>query len=113
MRRLALLAAPLLLLTACASQIDALAPVGGDDITAVRFAAIDVLLAKGVAIMEAPVCTDVAAGFTCTGTTADGAVITVTSPDTVPLTMQVAVGSTIVYSGSVQDVLDTAARATS
>lgn len=64
MRRLLLIIAPLLVITGCASQVAALAPVGGDDITAVRFAAIDVLLAKGVAIMQAPVCTEVAARYT-------------------------------------------------
>ena len=85
MRRLLLIIAPLLVITGCASQVAALAPVGGDDITAVRFAAIDVLLAKGVAIMQAPVCTEVAARYTCSGTTTDGAAITVTAGSPTPV----------------------------
>lgn len=44
-----------LLLGGC-SQVAALAPVGGDGLAEVRYGAIDVLLAEGVDVLEAPVC---------------------------------------------------------
>lgn len=93
------------------SQIAALAPVGGDALAAVRFAANDVLLDHGVDILVAPVCEDPGDGsLRCQGETVEGEEILVTSPAGNPPTMTVTVGSETLYTGSVQDVLDGAAR---
>ena len=45
------------LLVAGCSQVSALAPVGGDRVTEVRYAANDQLLKAGTDVMTAPVCT--------------------------------------------------------
>ena len=69
MRRVVALAAAALLLAGC-SQVAALAPVGGDRVTGVRYAANDLLVSNGIDVMTAPVCvmaTD--KGVTCQGTT--------------------------------------------
>jgi hypothetical protein len=103
----------MLALTGCASQISGLAPVGGDTITGVRFAAIDVLLKEGIAIKRAPVCHDVASGYTCTGTTVDGKAIEVTATDADDPAMLVTVDGAEIYRGSMMSKLDEAAQATS
>ena len=97
------------MLTACGSQIDGLAPVGGDDVTGLRNAAIDVLLERRLTVRDAPVCTDTGDGFTCVGSLTDGSAIVVVSPDPDATTMTVSVGGTPIYEGSVQEVLDRAA----
>lgn len=96
-----------LLLGGCGSQMEALAPVGGNDIVALRSASIDVLLERDLPIAEAPACTTEGAGYTCTGRLVDGTEVMVTAPDAT--TMTVTVGNEVVYDGSVQAVLDRAA----
>lgn len=109
----AVIATMLLALTGCASQIGGLAPVGGDALTGVRIAAVDVLLERKLEILEVPVCTQVAKAVSCVGSLIDGSVVTVeadvsTSRDT----MTVTVGGETIYDGDVQAVLDRAAQAT-
>ncbi|MFD1814333.1 hypothetical protein [Rhodococcus gannanensis] len=95
------------------SQIDALAPVGGNAQAEVRFAAIDVLVGAGVEILVAPVCVGASGGdLTCTGETVSGEVISVHSPADSDDMLTVTVGSDVLYSGSVTAVLDAAARET-
>ncbi|QWT22973.1 hypothetical protein KPL76_09290 [Subtercola sp. PAMC28395] len=94
------------------SQVAALAPVGGNTITEIRYAANDVLVSAGIDILTAPVCASTAGGVTCSGQTASGEPIAVTTTDAALTTIDVTVGSKTVYSGSVSDVLDAAARAT-
>ena len=100
------------LLAGCGSQIDGLAPVGGDDITGLRNAAIDVLLERRLTVRDAPVCTDTGEGFSCVGSLTDGSEVVVVSPDADATTMTVLVGGMTIYEGSVQEVLDRAARET-
>ena len=96
------------------SQIDGLAPVGGDSLTGVKFAATDVLLERKLGILEAPVCTQTGTTVSCIGSLTDGAVINVQADvGTKPHTMTVTVGGSVVYDGEVQKILDEAARATS
>jgi hypothetical protein len=115
-RRITTLAAATLAigaLTGCASQLDGLAPVGGDALTGVKFAATDVLLEKKLGILEAPVCTETGDTVSCIGSLTDGAVINVQADiGTKPHTMTVTVGGNVVYDGEVQKVLDEAAHAT-
>lgn len=96
------------------SQIDGLAPVGGDSLTGVKFAATDVLLERKFGILEAPVCTQTGTTVSCVGSLTDGAVINVQADIAAkPHTMTVTVGGSVVYDGEVQKILDEAARATS
>jgi hypothetical protein len=100
-------------LAGCASQLDGLAPVGGDALTGVKFASTDVLLERKFGILEAPVCTQTGDAVSCVGSLTDGAVISVQADiGTKPHTMTVTVGGSVVYDGEVQKVLDEAARAT-
>jgi hypothetical protein len=100
-------------LAGCASQLDGLAPVGGDALTGVKFASTDVLLERKLGILEAPVCTQTGDAVSCVGSLTDGAVISVQADiGTKPHTMTVTVGGSVVYDGEVQKVLDEAARAT-
>ena len=109
----AVISTMLLALSGCASQIGGLAPVGGDALTGVRIAAVDVLLENKLGILEAPVCTQVAKAVSCVGSLTDGRVIAVTADvSTTPDTMTVTVGGTTIYDGDVQAVLDKAAQAT-
>jgi hypothetical protein len=102
--------ASVLLLAAC-SQAAALAPVGGNHFSEVRFAAIDVLTAKDVKVLTAPVCVARSAGaITCSGTTTDDHAIRVISTAADPSSMTVTVAGATIYSGSVQKALDTAVR---
>jgi hypothetical protein len=99
---------PLLLLPlalAGCSQVAALAPVGGDDVAMVRFAAIDVLVAQGVPILAAPVCTLAATAITCTGTTTEGEQISVDSGSADDASILVKVGDRTLYSGSLDELL--------
>lgn len=102
-----MLAVPVL--AGCASQIDGLAPVSGDDITGLRIAAIDVLLENRLTVLDAPVCTAAGSGYSCVGSLTDGSAVVVTSPDADATTMTVTVGGTTIYDGSVKEVLDRAA----
>ena len=109
----AVIAAMLLVLTGCASQIGGLAPVGGDALTGVRIAAVDVLLERKLEILEVPVCTQVAQAVSCVGSLIDGSVVTVEAVvSTTPDTMTVSVGGEKIYDGDVQAVLDEAAQDT-
>jgi len=98
-------------LTGCASQIAGLAPVGGDKTTALRIAAIDVILARKLTIRDAPACVQVDGDFNCIGSLTDGDVIQVTAPGPDLTDMTVIVGGDIiVYQGPIQKVLDDAAQ---
>ncbi|MEE2815913.1 MAG: hypothetical protein VYC96_09605 [Actinomycetota bacterium] len=111
MRR-ALLALPLLaaLVLAGCSQVAAIAPVGGNHLTEVRFATIDVLQQKGIALEQVPTCTRADDGaISCAGTTVGGAAITAASPADDPDSFTVTVGSDTVFTGSVSAVIDQAA----
>ena len=93
------------------SQIAAIAPVGGDHLAEVRYAAIDVLLASETDILTAPVCLqDTSGEVTCAGETTDGDDITVVSPAKDQTVVTVKVGDRELYSGSIMDVLNDAAR---
>lgn len=100
-------------LAGCASQISALAPVGGDAMTGVRIAATDVLLERRLSILAAPACTQEAKVVTCQGTLADESTVDVRADVAVtPNTMTVTAGGEVLYQGSVQAILDSAAQAT-
>lgn len=102
-------AAGVALLAGCGSQVAALGPVGGDDITAVRNAAIDVVTGRGLLVKDTPRCSQVAGRFSCVGATTDGSAIVVDAPVDAS-TVTVTVGGRVVYTGSVQAVLDAAAQ---
>lgn len=95
---------PVLLLLSLAgcSQVDALAPVGGDDVSMVRFAANDVLVGAGVELLTAPVCTEANKVSTCEGKTMAGETITVRSEGD---HLTVTVGPRSLYDGSLQSVI--------
>ena len=93
--------------------MSALAPVGGDRQATVRLAAIDVLVEAQVAVLVAPTCTASGAAVSCTGSTTDGATVSVTSTAAQPDLMTVTIGSATIYDGPIQDVIDRAARPTS
>jgi hypothetical protein len=98
------------LLAGC-SQVAAIAPVGGDHLAEVRYAAIDVLLDAGVEVLTAPVCAQAPSGeVSCQGETTDGLAISATSPADDQTVLTVTVGEKELYSGSIMDVLDEAAR---
>lgn len=105
MKRLMLLLLFGLTLTAC-SQVAAVAPVGGGHQAEVRYAAIDVLLDAGVEILVAPVCEADAAVITCAGETVSGEPIEVHSSAS---DVEVTVGSDVIYSGSIMEILERAA----
>lgn len=96
-------------LVGCASQIDSLAPVSGDDVSAVRAATTDVLLAQQVDILEAPVCAKSETAITCEGKLTNGSTVSVDAPLDAPDTMTVTVAGEVIYEGSIQDVLSAAA----
>ena len=75
-----------------------------------RFAAIDVLVAQDVPIEIAPVCRMDGGSVACTGSTTSGDTISVTSPAEASDTLEVKVGDTVLYSGTITDVIDDAIR---
>ncbi len=93
------------------SQIAALAPVGGDDVTMVRFATIDVLVAENVDILDAPTCEQTGTVITCTGTTVDGMTISSTSSSADDASIEITVGTQTLYSGSLTELLEMYVRA--
>lgn len=110
MRHLGLLlaaAAGGLLLSAC-SQIDSLTPVGGAAVTSVRNATNDVLVDQQVSILVAPVCTEVDAGFTCTGSTMDGREILTKAGGTSPYELTISIDGEVIYTGTAKEVLEAA-----
>jgi hypothetical protein len=110
MRRLLIGLLALGMLTGCASQLDGLAPVSGDDIAQVRIATIDAVLGQKLTIRDAPVCTKVDDGISCVGSLTDGATIQSTVLGTSPDDMTVVVNGTVIYDGPIASVLDEAAR---
>lgn len=101
--------AALFALAGC-SQIAAIAPVGGNHLTEVRFATIDVLQQKGVALEQVPTCTRASDGaISCAGTTIDGTAIAAESSASDPDGFSVTVGTDTVFTGRVSDVIDQAA----
>jgi hypothetical protein len=112
-RRLATCALGGVLVAGC-SQTAALAPVSGNHLTIVRFAAIDKLLERGIDILTAPICTEAAKTVNCTGATVTGEVITVVSTSKDPGNMTLTIGTRApLYQGPVLSVIDSAARPTS
>jgi hypothetical protein len=112
-RRLVVLlgAALAVALSGCASQLAGLAPVGGDALTGVRTAAVNVLMAKHFGILEVPVCTEVTDAVSCVGSLTDGRVVLVDADiATKPHTMTITLGGDAIYDGDVQTILDRAAR---
>ena len=89
--------------------MSALAPVGGDNIFKVRTATIDVLLGEGYALKMVPTCVQQSEVVVCEGTTMDDAKITVTAPSKGTTTMAIDVGGVVVYEGSIQKIIDSAA----
>lgn len=87
------------------SQITAIAPVGGDRLAEVRYAAIDVLLAKHVPIRVAPVCSASGATISCAGESLAGEPIAVISTAEDPANLSVLLGDTTIFTGSIADVL--------
>lgn len=110
MRRLAVATGAVAGLLAGCSQINALTPVSGGPLATVQIAMEDQLLASGVQILVAPVCTQTATQFECIGSTVDGQEISSTATLTTPYEMTITVGGVTLYDGSVQDVLDQAAE---
>lgn len=103
----ALGAASVTLALAGCSQVAAIAPVGGDRLAEVRYAANDVLLEEGIDILTAPVCTSPdEIAVTCEGETMDGEVIRVESTADAQDDVVVTVGDRTLYDGSLLDVLD-------
>ncbi|CAN5452210.1 hypothetical protein BH10ACT7_BH10ACT7_25110 [soil metagenome] len=110
MRR-AVLGVVLLVALAGCSQIAAIAPVGGDRLAEVRFAANDILIAQGVDVLTAPVCAEAENGdVSCTGETLGGDTIEVSSTDADQNLMTVTVGAREIYSGTIEDALNDALR---
>lgn len=103
------LAAGVLALAGC-SQVEALAPVDGNHLTEIRYAAIDILLAKNIEVLVAPVCEQSGEAVSCTGETAAGEAITVESPADATDTVTVTVGNETIYDGKYWDILDDAVR---
>ena len=95
-------------LAGCASQLEALAPVGGDDVASVRAAATDVLLANNLEILKAPTCEKSDTEITCEGALFDGSAILVTAPLEPFEQMTIIVAGEELYDGSIQQVLDDA-----
>ena len=112
-RRLAALTTTAVIVLALAgcSQIAAIAPVGGDHLAEVRFAANDLLLQADVELLTAPVCTTAADGaITCEGENVAGEKITVESPADDQESLTVTVGADTLYSGSIQEALEKSLR---
>jgi hypothetical protein len=102
------------------TQVAQLQPVAGGQISAVRTATNDVLVENGVPIMVAPVCEFADPLFRCLGTTMDGAEIVAEAEVLAPygatkdewgayvpadVSLVVSVGTEIIYTGTVEDVL--------
>lgn len=101
-----LLALPVVTLTVAAcSQIGALTPVGGDNITTVRNAVYQVLVEQQVELLVAPKCTVASAGFTCSGTTVDGALIEAAATGTTPFPLTITIAGATVFEGNAVEVL--------
>ena len=95
-------------MVACAgcSQTAALAPVDGAELGNLRYAVNDVLLEQGVEISVAPVCSGTGADIECAGETTGNEAITGSATSDDASTVEIKVGTKVLYSGSVKDVLD-------
>lgn len=105
-----ILAASLMGVTGCASQLAALAPVGGDDLAMVRTASITVLLANNLEMLDAPQCEKSETEITCAGTLFDGSDVLVTAPLDPFGEMTVSVGDVVLFEGDLNTVIESAAR---
>lgn len=105
MKRIGTAVALALALSGC-TQVDALAPVGGAGLADLRYAVNEVLLEKNIDILVAPVCDGDGLDLRCVGETVGNETITasVTSED--ESTFDLVVGSTEIYSGDVQSILE-------
>lgn len=92
----------LLLVLAGCTQVDALAPVGGDHISMVRIAANDILLNAQIDLLTAPVCTQDGDRNVCKGETLAGEAIGVESTGD---HLSVKVGDRTLYDGSLASVI--------
>lgn len=97
-----------LALSGC-SQISAIAPVGGDRVSEVRYAALDVLVQNDIAVLTVPTC-EMADDreVTCTGSTLEGGTIDVVSTADDQTVLTVTVDGETLFSGSIQSVLEAA-----
>ncbi len=97
-----------LLLAGC-SQVSALAPVGGDRVTEVRYAANDLLLQNRVDVMTAPVCTMASdKSVTCEGETLDHQRIAVESTASDQSSLTVTVDGKLLATADIATVLEKA-----
>jgi len=93
------------------SMVASLTPVAGDNLSTVRTATTDVLLAEKYEILAGPNCqSPTKTEITCSGQIVGGAEFKVTADSSTDLTMTVKVGDKQVYSGSVNDVIEKAGR---
>lgn len=99
----------LTVVSGCASQLDALAPVGGDDLTMVRSAATTVLLANDLQILDAPQCEKSAIEITCAGALLDGSEVLVVAPLDPFGSMTVTVAGDVLFDGDLKKVIEQAA----
>lgn len=97
----------LITLTGC-SQVASLHQVSGVPITSLTIAANDILVDQKVPLLQAPVCSLADAVYTCTGTTTTKQPIEVSAPDTEKLVMVIKVNNAIIFTGSVQEVIEKA-----
>lgn len=96
------------------SMVASLTPVAGDNLSTVRTATTDVLLAEKYEILAGPNCQSPSkTEITCSGQIVGGAEFKVTadsSTSSTDLKMTVKVGDKQVYSGSVNEVIEKAGR---
>ena len=107
------LSAGALVLGGCSNigtEIATLKPVAGDKLTGLNIAVNDVLLAKGVNVLVAPVCTFETDSYSCSGTTVEEQPIKATAKGAQPETMTITVGGKKLYEGDIQDVLTKAGQ---
>lgn len=90
------------------SEIRALAPVSGDSVTSVRNAVNVVLVDQDIDILAAPVCGTEGSGFSCRGSTVDGAAIVATASGSAPYDLTITVGDETIFTGTAQGVLEKA-----
>ena len=100
----------LITLPGCASQLDALAPVGGDDISMVRTAATTLLLSNDLEVLDAPKCTKSDTKIACNGSLVDGSAVIVHAPTDPFGEITVTVGGEVLFQGQVASVIDKAAQ---
>lgn len=101
----------IMFLTGCASQISALAPVGGDTLVSVRTAATNVLQDQGLDILVAPMCTQTQAEISCAGSLTDNQEFHIKAPLDDSFNMTITLNGSIIFEGNYQDVLNKAAGA--